>query len=259
MKNQKIEIKWNSKISGIYAWENKINGKMYIGKANNLYRRIYEEMNGFKNGKHQNLKKLFNAIQKYGINNFQVIKLLESPKEYLNKIEKLLIEYYDTKNNGYNCTAGGEGTNGHIVTKNQIEKQKEKLKIYWTEERKNEWSKKMKMWFNSKSESEQDKIIAGNLWWLNKEYKEKHKKNTNRSMTTDRIEAQRCSIKKYYKTHKNKRTISILMADPQGNEINVIGIDKFCKNNNFGYKSIKELINGQKTDHKGWKIIKKDI
>src|SRR5260221_2747782 len=148
MRNQKMKIKWNSKISGIYAWENIINGKMYIGKANNLYRRVYEEMNGFKNKKHQNLKKLFNAVQKYGINNFDVIKLLEAPKEYLGKIEKLLIEYYNTKKNGYNCTWGGEGMFGHIVTKKQIEKQKRKLKEYWTDERKKEHKEKMKKWYN---------------------------------------------------------------------------------------------------------------
>ena len=124
MINRKMSIKWNSKITGIYAWINEINGKMYVGQANNLYKRVYCEMSNFRNNNPQNLIKLEHAINKYNLDNFRVVKLLECPKEHLNKIEKLLIEYYDTKNNGYNCTYGGDGVLGHIVTKEQIQKQK---------------------------------------------------------------------------------------------------------------------------------------
>jgi group I intron endonuclease len=261
MRNQKMEVKWNSKISGIYAWENKVNGKMYIGKANNLYRRIYEEMSGFRNGKHQNLKKLFNAVQKYGIDNFQVIKLLEVPKQYLGRIEILLIEYYNTKKNGYNCTTGGEGTFGHKVSVNQIKIQKERMKKYWTDERKKEHKEKMKIWFNSKtSDEKQEMKNGGSLWLKNPNIVKKHKENCQKSLiTTNRIEKQRNSLKNYYKKHKSKKAISISVIDPNGVKLSIIGVDKFCKDYGFGYRSIKKLINGQKSDHKGWKMTKKEI
>ena len=36
------------KISGIYCIENIVNGKKYIGKSNNIYKRWYEEKLGLK-------------------------------------------------------------------------------------------------------------------------------------------------------------------------------------------------------------------
>ena len=95
-------IKWNSKISGIYAWINEINGKMYIGQSVNFYKRIYIEMNGFRNGQHQNMFKLFNAIQKYGIDNFRVVRLLECPIKYLNQISDLLAYFVYTLSTYHN-------------------------------------------------------------------------------------------------------------------------------------------------------------
>lgn len=256
MIKNKMCIKWNSKISGLYAWVNEINNKIYIGKTNNLYKRIYDEMNNFKNGKHQNLKKLFNAIQKYGIENFRVVKLLECPEEYLNKIEKLLIEYYNTKKNGYNCTYGGEGTFGHIVTKNQIQKQKNSASKYWTDEKKKEWSEKMKLWFYSKSKELQDEMRSGNKWWLNKEFKEKHLKNTRKSLTTERIEKQRNSINRYYEKNNSKKSICFSIIDPDGNEINTNskfgGLSAFCKKYKLSYINISKVIHNKKLHHKGW-------
>jgi len=131
MYKQKMCIGWTKKISGIYAWINENNGKMYIGQTSNFCKRVYGEMNGFKNKQNQDMPKLFNAIQKHGIDKFRVVRLLECPKEYLNKTEQLLIKYYNTYKGGYNCNIGGDGSGGHVVTPEQIEKQKKSLLQYY--------------------------------------------------------------------------------------------------------------------------------
>ena len=46
------------KISGIYCIENIVNGKKYVGKSNNIYKRWYEEKLGLK-------KKYFHNILDY--------------------------------------------------------------------------------------------------------------------------------------------------------------------------------------------------
>lgn len=256
MKNQKMQIKWNSNISGIYAWENQINGKMYIGKATNIYRRVYEEMNGFHNNRHQNLKKLYNAVKKYGINNFYVIKLLECPKEFLCKIEKLLINYYDSKNNGYNITFGGEGTLGHKVSKEQIDKQKKTLKQYWTDERKKHHSEKMKRWINSQPDDIKKQMKSGNNWWLNKDLKKLHLEKCRLSLTKNRIEKQKLSILKYYEKNVSKKAIIVSVINPTNDVIKIVGAYKFCVDNHISYKNFSKMIKGELNEYKGWRLPK---
>ena len=254
MLKNKMRIKWDSKISGIYAWVNEINGKMYIGQTVNFYKRIYYEMNGFRNNKHQNILKLFNAIQKYDIDNFRVVKLLECPKEHLNRIEKLLIEYYDTKKNGYNCTFGGEGTGGHEVTTEQREKQKIKMKEYWTDERKKQHTEKMKSWFLFRPKDEQDKMRTGNVWWLNKKCKEKHLNKCRKSMSTERIEKQRNSLLKYYEENDSEKAVITDIFSPSNEIVKIVGVGNFCKIYNLWYKGIMDVLNGIKKHHHGWHI-----
>ena len=254
MHKRKMCVKWDSKISGIYAWVNEINGKMYIGQTINFYKRIYDEMNGFRNNKHQSMFKLFNAIQKYGIDNFRVVRLLECPKEYLNKTEILLIEYYDSKKNGYNCTIGGEGTGGHKVTQQQIEKQRVAMKQFWTDERCKLHSEKMKVWFNSKPKNEQDEIRSGHGWWLDKECKKKQIENYKLSLTPERIERRRNSLIRYYEGNDSKRAIKTEIISPTNEIVEINGTVKFCREYHFATKTLDDVLSGRKIHHKGWHI-----
>lgn len=59
------------------------------------------------NYKHQSMK-LNNAIRKYGADAFEVIIIETCPVDCLNEAEQLYIEEYDSVNNGYNLTLGGD-------------------------------------------------------------------------------------------------------------------------------------------------------
>lgn len=96
---------------GIYGWKNKITNKWYIGKTSNQDKRlkVYKQKNGF--NRHT---RLYNSIKKNGIQNFQYNWLKDCPtKDGLNGLEKLYIKMYDSFNNGYNSTIGGQGCNGY--------------------------------------------------------------------------------------------------------------------------------------------------
>lgn len=92
----------------IYKITNLINGKLYIGQAKNIQNRWYEHcLESIHNRKNQ---RLYNAIRKYGINNFK-IEAIEGPIENYNEREIYWIAYYNTyldKTKGYNMTPGGD-------------------------------------------------------------------------------------------------------------------------------------------------------
>lgn len=93
--------------SGIYCIKNKINNNQYVGSAVNLKRRFYAHINGLKNDSHYN-KRLQNAWNKYGNENFEFIVLEYVEKEKLIEREQYYLNLLKINNNGYNLyfTAG---------------------------------------------------------------------------------------------------------------------------------------------------------
>lgn len=95
----------------IYCITNKINGKQYVGKTENtIDKRWKEHCNDYLKERCEK-RPLYNAMKKYGIDNFEIKEL-----EYLKEGGKLLsdretywIEQLDTYNSGYNATKGGDG------------------------------------------------------------------------------------------------------------------------------------------------------
>lgn len=104
----------------IYVHVNKVNGKIYIGqtKFKNLNRRWNTDGSGYKTNKH-----FWNAIQKYGWNNFEHIILFEDLSlEEANLIEEELIKKYDSTNpnKGYNLRFGGSNSSFSEETINKF-------------------------------------------------------------------------------------------------------------------------------------------
>lgn len=88
----------------IYKVTNKVNGKSYIGQTR------YTIEFRWKQHQHKKDNTYFhNAIHKYGIENFSIEILEECNVEDLNSREIFYIAKYDTFNNGYNLTIGGDG------------------------------------------------------------------------------------------------------------------------------------------------------
>lgn len=89
----------------IYKITNKLNGKSYIGQTSDYHRRFIEhKAKGYGNEK---TKVLYYAFDKYGIDNF-TFEVIEDKTEKYNEREKYWIKYYDSFENGYNMTEGGE-------------------------------------------------------------------------------------------------------------------------------------------------------
>ena len=111
----------------IYKITNIINGKIYIGKTNNPKQRFYKHKYLAQKGVKRHL---YNAMRKYGVENFIQEIIEECDDSIVNDREKFWIKQYNStdKNIGYNKSFGGEG--GDTWTLNDHKKEtSEKLSM----------------------------------------------------------------------------------------------------------------------------------
>ena len=92
----------------IYKITNLINNLAYIGQTARPYKERWADH------KRDRFKEpycnwpLYRMLNKVGLENTTWEVIEEVPNEQLNDHEQYWIAYYDTKNNGYNCTYGGQ-------------------------------------------------------------------------------------------------------------------------------------------------------
>lgn len=103
----------------IYKITNKVTGKSYIGQTRYTVEFRWRQHQHKKDGCY-----FHNSIQKYGADNFTVETLEECDYKDLDSREIYYIAKYDTFNNGYNTTIGGDGRR-KIITDNQYDEIRE--------------------------------------------------------------------------------------------------------------------------------------
>lgn len=108
------------KISGVYKITAKHNGKVYIGQSIDIYNRWRGHWKQVQQG---DSDYIHNAMRKYGKEGFNYEIIEQCSQEIINEREKYWINYYDSYNNGYNLTTGGEGV------KNKIFSEEEKIHL----------------------------------------------------------------------------------------------------------------------------------
>ena len=157
--------------SNIYVITNIINKKQYVGQTICPKKRWKEHKY---EGTHYNYENiyLYNAMKKYGINNF-IFKIIESNIDLniIDEREKFWIKKLNTfRPNGYNLTLGGQGHLGYILS----EETKNKLSML-AKERYNNLSddeKKEMIDRLPKDKYDLDKLFKGYEKWKNNISKE---------------------------------------------------------------------------------------
>ena len=103
----------------IYKITNLVNGKCYIGETlNPPNERKIQHFSNLRNNRHANIKLQY-AFNKYGEDNFSFEALLSCPDEERFSKEIELIEQYNSFEDGYNLTPGGDGPGGHHMGGNK--------------------------------------------------------------------------------------------------------------------------------------------
>lgn len=92
---------------GVYSIYSKSQDKYYIGKSKDIHKRITKHISDLKLGRHHSpyLQHIYN---KYGIDDLEFKIIQETTYEESGELEKFYIKKYDSYNNGFNCTLGGE-------------------------------------------------------------------------------------------------------------------------------------------------------
>lgn len=97
----------------IYIIENDINDKVYIGQTKtSIEERWKKHINNSKNC--PNKQVITMAMNKYGIQHFTIRLLVSAPADDLDFLEVYYIKKYDSFQNGYNMTLGGNNTSTSI-------------------------------------------------------------------------------------------------------------------------------------------------
>lgn len=134
-------------LPGVYKFTNKINGKVYIGKAVNLRIRLNNHWSREESGY------FYRAKKKYGLDNFQFSIIEVYPartpliEELILKREAFWIKIYDAtdRNKGYNICKEGTNTAGRAVSeKTKIAVALANKKRIWTPEARKKLSEKGK-------------------------------------------------------------------------------------------------------------------
>lgn len=107
----------------VYAIKNIVNNKMYVGITKNLRSRWYHHKYDLKNNHHAN-SKLQNAYNKYGKDKFvyYIIETNDCDFNYIANREIYYIKLYDSCDNGYNLTYGGDGTDYKKISESTRQK-----------------------------------------------------------------------------------------------------------------------------------------
>jgi hypothetical protein len=118
----------------VYKIQNKLNGKIYIGKTTNEKRRLSDHKSLSKKTK----TKFYNAVRKYGWDNFEysIIEKIDKPtkKELDHSLsfrEIFYINELNTIKKGYNTTIGGEGVCGLLHSEESKKKMSDKRKYLY--------------------------------------------------------------------------------------------------------------------------------
>lgn len=166
-----MNIKISDSRAGIYVIKNCINNKVYVGKSNNIYKRLHQHKTDVKytNRNYNENPHLLNSILKHGWKNFEYFVI-----EYINEdenLEKNLSEkelYWILKLNaldkniGYNLRL--DSKTKCICSEETKLKISNRLKKEWANGSRNGHSEKMKLnWKNNKKRSKQQSELFSKI------------------------------------------------------------------------------------------------
>jgi len=148
---------------GIYRIINKVNGKCYIGKSKNIYKRIHQHIYDLKNSRKVENTYLQNSWNKYGRDTFdyEILEQLDFDETLVAQRELYWIKFYDSINTGYNLRLDSETRMiCHEKTRKKISN---RLKKEWSEGKRDRHSDKLKESWKNRDRKKQSELFSKTL------------------------------------------------------------------------------------------------
>lgn len=253
-----------AKIYGIiYKATNQVNGKAYIGQTIQfLNKRKIGHINDALSKKDDMY--FHSAIRKHGKKNFEweVIKECDSLEE-LNKAEVEMIEKHNLFGDGYNLTEGGEGSVGFKHTEEAKKKMSEN-RVDISGKNNPNYGKRGKNnpnYGKHPTEETRRKISESQKAEKNHNYG-KHRSEEAKKKQSESMKGEKNPMYGKHRTEETKRRISkanakkYMIITPEGEEIFVHGLARFCRNHKkdrLNYECLIRVAKGKYKQHKGYK------
>jgi group I intron endonuclease len=208
-----------SQKSIIYMATNNITGLSYIGFTScDLNHRIKEH---YYSSNHANTH-FYRVAKKYGWDTFTWSTLYESwdNKHCLDIMEPYFIQEYDTYENGYNSTLGGDGLSSELM--------------------KDRWNMENSPYRNNNYTTKQSNVI-----------KDLHSSPDSPYKTKTYIDKQK-------KTNIERYGKEFVAISPDGVTYNSKGLKEFCRTHGLTPQCAGNVLNGHKPSHRGWVFKKID-
>jgi len=214
----------------IYLITNLKNGKKYVGQTIKTVEERFKRHTWATTLKNCKMA-ITLAIKKYGKENFRVEKLLKCDNlEELNFFEVIFSQMYNTMSpHGYNLKVGGR--------KSLVVSEETRVKI----SRANRGRKATPETIKKLSESHKGFKISD-------ETKQKLSKINKGKRGTD----------KCYENAAKANQKTYIMINPFGEEVTIINMAKFCRDNNLSRTKMCEVVKHRAAEHKGWRVSDKD-
>ena len=224
----------------VYKHTNKINGKVYIGITSRKPEDRWENGNGYYG------QPFYNAISKYGWNNFIHEILFEKLTEEEAKEKEIeLIELYNSSNSkyGYNASKGGESANGMKHSKETKQRISASLKgreppakgKHWNEESRMKISGENSSWFGRKhSEETKEKMRESYRYRITDESRKKMSKNRRGKLSGKDNPHAKCVI--CINTGKVYDTIKSAAEDTGANQFKISDVCRGARKHTSGLR-----------------------
>lgn len=244
----------------IYCFHCILTGKKYIGKSISISKRLNRHQKNVRDGV---VSKFYNAVRKYGWENFIFGIIEECDESVLNEREIFYIETYKTLTEGYNMTSGGDGGATYEIT-DEIRKRLSKSSKgrKHTDEAKSKISKanRGRKWSNDAKQRLSEKLKGRKPSVMSDEARKRMSEqrrgiSRDRSIVDKMMETRKINQSFVGKNNPNSKVF--VFTSPQDQEHIVIGqFKKFCKEQNISCWGMKNMIKTGKMvpGCKNWKV-----
>lgn len=233
------------------------------------------------NSSKDNKTQLNKALKKYPIDqwNIEILEKCENRDQLVEK-EIFYINKFDTYNNGYNMTLGGDGVDSNSASKLRLE--------YYKSDKGKEWKKEL-----SKRFKENNPNKKGNIPWnkgkvgcfkhteetkkklsdikkktqsaiLKKAWKEGKFDNRKNASNAEEMEARGCTMKGRKQSDNQKKLVAEKLSAkwevkfPSGEIKTINNLNAFCREHNLDPANLKKTLpSGPGKQHKGFVLLKK--
>lgn len=248
-------------IYSIYCITNTVNGKLYFGMTRRNPPNLRWKQHCYYAKSYPNKEfKIYRAIRKYGAESFDFTLIYQTKDiDHCKEMERYYISTYNTYQEGYNMTIGGDGIWGVKMNEKIRKMLSEKAKSRWESEELRKTMSKTKTGMKYSEESKRKRSISlkkfyeTNQHWAVGTHLSEERKQQISSINKERgIKPSRKAVENSIKQGQKRWVVT----SPAGVSFEIVNLRKFCRDNSLCCENLWKVSKGKIKSSEGWKCQK---